>query len=186
MNFDSFSSGQYLSKLWLAQTIERILPDYHQRPDGYTIWILAGWYGITNLILRTRNNLKIRQVRSFDLDPSCESIADKINETWVWQGWQFKAFTKDINLVDYEEKPDVVINTSVEHIDNDQWFHNIPKGTLVFLQSSDLEHDDHSNVFKNTQEMMDRYSLSEFLYDGVKYFDFGDCSYCRFMIAGIK
>jgi hypothetical protein len=186
MNYDSFSSGQYLSKLWLAQTVERIALEYLERPEGYKIWILAGWYGITNLILRTRNNIRISEVRSFDIDPSCESIADKINEAWVWQGWQFKAVTKDINVIDYNESPDMIINTSVEHIDSDQWFHNIPTGTLVFLQSSNLDHDDHSNVFNSTQEMMDRYALSEFLYDGIKYFDYGDHGFKRFMIAGIK
>lgn len=186
MNYDSFSSGQYLSKLWLAQVLEQILPDYLERPEGYKIWILAGWYGVTNLILRTRNNIKIDEVRSFDIDPDCEPIADKINETWVWQGWQFKAFTKDINFLEYHQPPDAIINTSVEHIDNDRWFHNIPTGTLIFLQGSDLNHDDHSNIVNSTQEMMDRYPLSEFLYEGSKFFDYGDHGFKRFMIAGIK
>lgn len=186
MNYDAFSSSQYISKLWLVQTVERILPDYLERPEGYKVWILAGWYGITNLILRTRNNLKISQVRSFDVDPSCQLIADSINETWVWQKWQFKAHTADINGLDYKDCPDLVINTSVEHMHSDQWFEKIPAGTMVALQASNMPHDDHTNVFSNTQEFMDRYALREYLFEGTKYFEYDDKSFYRFMIVGIK
>lgn len=186
MNYDAFSSSQYISKLWLAQTIERILPDYLERPEGYKIWILAGWYGITNLILRTRNNLKISEVRSWDIDPTCEKIADSINETWVWQEWQFKARTIDINDLEYDNKPDLIINTSIEHMEANQWFDRIPQGTLVALQGSNLPHDDHTNVFNSVQEMMDRYYLSEYLYEGTKYFEYDDHGFYRYMIVGIK
>lgn len=186
MNFDAFSSSQYISKLWLIQTIERILPDYLDKPEGYRIWILAGWYAVTNLILRTRNNIKIREVRSFDCDPMCETVADRLNETWVWQQWQFKAKTLDINNLEYDNRPDLVINTSIEHMDADQWFDRIPEGTLVALQASNLPHDDHTNVFGSVQEMMDRYHLREYLYEGTKYFDYNDHGFYRYMIVGIK
>lgn len=186
MNFDSFSSGQYLSKIWLAQVVENILQAYANRPDGYRIWILAGWYGVTNLILRTRGILKIAQVQSFDQDPDCLPIAEAINETWVWQNWQFKSHTKDINHLTYDVAVDLVINTSIEHMHSDQWFQNIPAGMLVALQGSNLKHDDHTNAINSTKEMMERYPLSEFLYEGTKHFDYGDHCLQRFMIIGIK
>ena len=180
---DAFSSAQIQSKLWLIQSLERCLDN---KTLGYCIYILAGWYGITNLLLRTRNNIRIKEVRSFDIDPSCQEAADAINNLWVWKNWEFKAITQDINSVDYSAGPDVVINSSVEHMSSNIWFDNIPKGTIVCLQASDMDHDDHVNKFKNSFDMMDAYKLREYLFEGTKMFEYEDKLFSRSMIIGIK
>jgi hypothetical protein len=127
MDFNSFSAAQMQSKLWLVQRLEQVLLEDRPIEDGYRIWILAGWHGVTNLLLRSRNKIPVLEVRSFDINPTCEQIADDINNLWVWRAWEFKAHTADINKLEYAPKPDVVINSSVEHMTSNDWWTNIPK-----------------------------------------------------------
>lgn len=187
MNFDAFSSSQIQSKLWLAQALESVVDEHlPTEREGYRIWILAGWYATTNLLLQTRAKIKILEVRSFDIDPSCEEIADKINNLWVWQAWKFKAHTADINELEYKPRPQIVINTSLEHMDSNEWFDRIPKNTLVCLQGSDMPHEDHNNTFNDIRDFIRKYPLEELYYDGVKRFQYDDYAFNRYMIIGIK
>jgi hypothetical protein len=187
-NSDAFSSSQMQSKLWMVQHLEFCLNDSlpTDSANGYRVWILGGWYGLTNLLIRTRNNIPISEVRSFDIDPTCEPIADAINNLWVWQAWQFKAHTCDVNKLEYKPRPDVVINSAVEHMDSDEWWNNIPSKTIVCLQASNMDHDDHSNVFSNTRQMLEKYQLRECLYEGTKRFQYDDYAFNRYMIIGFK
>jgi hypothetical protein len=185
IDVDAFSSSQVQSKIWLANKLEKAVKEQLNRPY-YTIWILAGWYGLTNFILRSRENINIREVRSFDIDSSCEPIADKINNLWEWQGWQFKSHTKDINELDYTLPPDIVINTSVEHMIGKQWFDRIPKGQLVCLQASDLNHDDHISEFDSEDKLLKEYPL-RVVWQGTKRFQYSDNNgFNRYMIIGFK
>jgi hypothetical protein len=186
MDFNSFSAAQMQSKLWLVQRLENVLLEERPIEDGYRIWILAGWYGLTNLLLRTRNQVPVLEVRSFDIDPSCESIADSLNKLWVWKAWEFKAHTVDINQLEYTPRPDVVINSSVEHMNSNAWWDNIPTGTIVCLQASDMEDEDHVNKFSTARDLFEVYPVKELIYEGVKRFEFDDNAFYRVMIIGIK
>jgi hypothetical protein len=188
LNFDAFSSGQMQSKLWLVQSLEASLDEYYPADQaGFRIWILAGWYGITNMLIRTRAKIRVKEVRSFDIDPSCEEIADKINNLWVWRAWEFKAHTVDINTLQYKPTPDIVINSSVEHMSENTWWNNIPKGTLVALQGSDMDHDDHNNKIKSSKELLEKYPLEECFMEGIKRFQYNDNdAFYRSMIIGVK
>lgn len=187
MQFDAFSSGQIESKVWLVKTLERIIEEQGKAsPGGWHIWILAGWYGVTNFIIRTRGRIPISKVRSFDSDPECEPIADKINSLWVWQQWAYKALTQDINTLDYSDPPDLVINSSVEHIHGRDWWDRIPKGTMVCLQSTDMRHEDHSYTFKNLEEFCGAFPFSEPHYQGQKLFQYDEWGFTRYMIIGRK
>jgi len=186
VNTDAFSVAQMQSKLWLIERLERTLEEYEINEDGYRIWILAGWYGLTNLLIRVRNRIKVLEIRSFDIDPFCEHMADSINNLWVYRGWEFKAHTLDINQLEYKPAPDVVINSSVEHMKSNDWWTNIPNGTFVCLQASDMEDDDHINKFENSRDLLAAYPISELYYEGVKRFEFEDKTFNRSMIMGIK
>jgi hypothetical protein len=186
MDFNSFSAAQMQSKLWLVQRLEQVLLEDRPIEDGYRIWILAGWHGVTNLLLRSRNKIPVLEVRSFDIDPTCEQIADGINNLWVWRAWEFKAHTADINKLEYAPKPDVVINSSVEHMTSNDWWTNIPKGTMVCLQASDMDDIDHVNKFKTSRELYEAYPVEELIYEGVKRFELNDKGFYRTMIIGVK
>lgn len=186
INTDAFSSGQIGSKIWLCEKLEQTFGSSKEN-----IWILGGWHGVTALLLLTRAIIDIETIRSFDIDSTCEPIADMLLNNWVWQNWKFKAFTKDCNLLDYNSKefgpsPSLVINTSCEHFENMQWYENIPVGTKVILQSNDMNHEDHTSNIKNIDDMKHMYKLSKIKYQGTKYFRYPSWSFTRFMLIGYK
>jgi hypothetical protein len=176
---DAFSSGQIGSKLWLCEQLEDCFADID------TVWIYGGWYGVTAFLLRSRNNLPIKQIRSMDVDPACEPIADMINENWVYQDWQFKAVTQDCNTI-VPADVDLIINTSTEHFDNLDWWDNIPMGTMVALQGADMIHDDHVYEFNNLNQFANTFPLTTTLYRGSKKFQYPTWNFTRFMIIGEK
>lgn len=178
---DAFSSGQIGSKLWLCEQAEK----YFETIDS--IWIYGGWYGLTAFLLRARNKINIGNIRSFDLDPSCESIADMINENWVYTDWQFKARTQDCNkLFPSINDTDCIINTSTEHFTTLQWFENLPKGMTVMLQGADMDHEDHVFKFNDLDEFAETFSLADTYFIGEKQFLYPEWSFKRFMLIGVK
>jgi hypothetical protein len=185
IDVDCFSSGQIQSKIWLVSKLELAAKEHLDDIQRHKIWILAGWYGITNFILRSRDNLKVSEVRSFDVDPSCEIIADKINNLWEWQAWQFKAHTRDINSLEYNNPPTIVINSSVEHVDSTEWFDRIPTGTFVCLQASDLAHDDHIVEIDSLEKLKEKYPL-KIVWEGMKRFEYDNLAFNRYMTIGFK
>lgn len=183
---DAFSSGQVLSKIWLAEELEKIIlaGDLKQ---PLSILCLGGWYGVTNFILRSRSSIGIEKFRSVDLDQDACDMADKFNEAWVWQNWQFKAVCRDANTFTYTDTEyNTVINTSVEHIESKQWFDYIPAGTLVILQSNNMQHDDHCHNHRSLTEFQLDFPLTAFFYTGEKTFNYPDWNFTRFMIIGLK
>ena len=183
---DAFASSQILSKLWLAETLEKVLEQI-DFSEELKILNLGGWYGITHFILKIRTKLKIKIYRNIDLDEKACDIADSINETWVWQNWKFKSIVDDVNIFKYNREDfNVIINTIVEHIESTQWFDNIPEKSLVVLQSNNMPHDDHVHNHSTLEELVDHFPLTELLYHGQKLFQYEDENFMRFMIIGIK
>lgn len=186
VNRDVWSHGQITSKLWLCEKLENIiLQSKHTRP---IIWIYGGWHGMTAFLLLSRNNFVIEKIYSFDVDPSCEKIADMMNNNWEIDDWKFKAFTEDVNndlLAKYKNPPDIIINTSCEHMEENVWFEEIEPGTIVALQSNNFDHDG-SILINSLKEMKEKYPLTTIQYEGEKDFVYPDKSFTRYMIIGIK
>lgn len=178
---DAFSSGQIGSKLWLCEELERLFNSID------VAWIYGGWYGITAFLLRTRGQLQIGSIRSYDIDPYCEPVADMINENWVYQDWQFKAHTEDCNKIDIKSStPDLVINTSTEHFNSFDWWHKIPSGTVVAVQGNNMPHTDHFIHTTSLEQFSKEFNFSEILYKGEKEFEYPTWKFTRYMIIGIK
>jgi len=178
-DYTAFSHGQIESKIWLCAESEKFIPTRAK------IALLGGWYGIISLLLFSRRQSSIDYIRSYDIDPTVESIADKINNTWVFDKWKFKAITADVNSVDFSEF-DVVINTSSEHILDRSWFDKLTT-QLIVIQGTDQIHDDnddHDYVFDLVQ-LKDRYPMLNF-YEGQREFVYPDKTFNRFMLIGRK
>jgi hypothetical protein len=176
---DAFSSGQIGSKLWLCEELEQLFDSID------TVWIYGGWYGISAFLLRSRNNLPIKKIRSIDVDPNCEAVADMINENWVYRDWQFKAETKDCNTV-IPSDVDLIINTSTEHFENMDWWTNIPSGTVVALQGNNMVHDDHHVHSTCLKEFVAQFPVTQVLYQGQREFVYPDWRFTRYMLIGVK
>jgi hypothetical protein len=179
VNKDAFSSGQVGSKIWLCEELER---------TGWTsdlTYIYGGWHGVLGFLLLSRGKFQVNKIRSLDIDPTCEPVADMLNENWVWQDWKFKAFTQDCNT--YEgQYGDLIINTSTEHFDTMEWFDRIKPGTRVILQGNNMPHDDHVVHTNSIDEFVKHYSLTSVVYSGEKHFQYPTWEFFRYMVIGIK
>lgn len=178
INKDAFSSGQVSSKLWLCKQLE--LTDLYSKETA----IYGGWYGVTAFLLLSRSRFNVERIRSYDIDPECESVADMINENWVWQDWKFKAHTQDCNTL--YTNADLIINTSTEHFDGLNWWNNIKPGTAVALQGNNMQHDDHVNICGSLTDFCEQFPLTSEIYRGSLKFNYPEWSFERYMIIGIK
>ena len=162
---DSMWSGQLESKAWLVNQLSSILP----LPSN--IYIFGGWTGIlANMLLQDD---RVYKIRSIDIDPWCESVADNVNKIHEMNGWRFKAVTADMSTYQYQSDivPDIVINTSTEHVTQEQydsWYDNIPEGTIVVAQGNDyFDCDEHIRCAHNLPEFELMNRVSNPIFGGV-------------------
>ena len=182
---DAFSAGQIDSKIWAAEQLELVVKELNTGP--LRMYVLGGWYSLLHFILSVRKNIDIEYCRSVDLDPIVSYNANRINNAWEIEDWKFRAYPFDANNVNYaQEKINCVVNTSTEHFDNNNWFENIDKGTLVLLQGNDLEIDDHVSRPKSLEHFVSLYPINDVKFSGTMNFQFKNMSYNRHMIIGIK
>jgi hypothetical protein len=176
---DAFSSGQIGSKLWLCEHLEN------------TKWIsdithiYGGWQGLLGFLLLTRNTFKVNKIQSYDIDATCQPIADTINENYVWQNWKFKSYTANCDYID-PSSADLTINTSTEHFKTDLWFERLPKGRRVVLQGNNMNHNDHQSNIATLNDFKARYPLREMIYCNQMQFEYPTWGFTRFMLIGIK
>ena len=135
---ESFWKGQVNSKVWVAEQLPNFVP-----VNPLTIIIYGGWNGVLSSIL-FNSKLNIEHITSIDIDPTCEEIARTVNKRQEIEG-RFEAVTHD--MCKYVAGADVVINTSCEHITQEQyeeWLENQPDDAVFVLQSNDyFEHEEH-------------------------------------------
>lgn len=184
MDLNAFSHGQIQSKQWLCEILEPYMP------YGSSTLVLGCWYNIIGLMLLTRNPNIHYYIKGIDIDFDAINIAN-----YVCQAWTIKPNIKMTNQVADANTFDlngynVIINCSLEHMESDQWFHNIPNGTLVCLQSSDVNIQDSlwdiKNPIPTMSTLVGKYPMSFYFYRNTKYFDYGNFGYNRFMCIGLK
>lgn len=133
---DAVWSGQLDSKAWLVEQLAPLVT------SASNVYIFGGWIGIlASMMFQT--GMPIKKIRSIDLDPWCERVADAVNKRYEMDGWRFKAVTADMTTYEYQSdiQPHIVINTSSEHVTQtqyDEWYDRIPAGALVVVQGNDF------------------------------------------------
>jgi hypothetical protein len=180
---DAFSSGQIGSKLWLCEQLE-------QTPlasNPIDIHLYGGWYGMTAFLLLSRNNMKIKRIFNYDIDTDALENSQLLLNTWHYNNYEFyDAVNRDVNTIIFDTVPDLIINTSTEHIQSDAWYRNIPDGTPCVFQSNDMPHDDHFHSVKDDKELLELYPLSTVWYSGTLSFQYAEWGFTRSMTIGIK
>jgi hypothetical protein len=129
---------QLQSKAWIIQELNNIV-----NINNINIYVFGGWIGILSSLLFQNSKFTINKIRSIDIDPWCEPLADTVCKPYEMDGWRFKAITSDMATYQYEDNitPDIVINTSTEHVSQSiyqQWYDNIPSNTLVVIQGNNF------------------------------------------------
>jgi hypothetical protein len=170
---ESFWRGQIRSKEWL---IENLRPCVFLTP--VSIDIHGGWVGTLASML-FQSDISIKNIRSVDIDPACESVATMMNKMEEIDG-RFRAVTSDMCAI--RSDADIVINTSCEHITQDEydlWVSGMPYNSLLVLQSNDYNIPEHVRIAKDLEEFKTQC--------GVKVLWAGELKlplYTRFMIIG--
>jgi len=186
MDMTAFSHGQTQSKLWLCEQLEPHLPKISQ------VIILGSWYNVLGYMLTCRNPKKYNLILGVDKNPEYIEIADKINNGWmIGDDIKIRNTCRDVETLgsDYLAGYNVVINTSVEHM-NPSWYEKISSDQLVCLQSSNMvTADPNWNIVDPNPtmgEFKSKYPMSQILFEGEKVFDYGHLVYTRYMIIGRK
>jgi hypothetical protein len=157
---ESFWKGQIKSKVWLIEKLTGYTPI-----KPLNIVIHGGWNGVLSSLL-FNSRLDINDIRSIDIDPSCEETANTICKRHEMTG-KFTAITTDMCEYKYEYEPDVVINTSTEHITQEQynlWLSNVPDNCLVVLQNNNYkEVPDHVRCYDSLHQFADNSGLGDIM-----------------------
>ena len=178
---ESFWGGQLLSKKWLIENLEKIVT----KITNANIVIHGGWNGVLSSML-FNSNIGIQNIVSVDIDPRVKDTALTINKRYEIEG-RFKAVVSDMCKYDYDERADIVINTSCEHITNEQynqWLDKIPKNSLIVLQSNNyFDLDEHINCH-DTLKSFEESSKINIVYSNQ--LELPHVNYKRFMLIGNK
>jgi hypothetical protein len=127
-----------------------------------------------------QSRIPVRQIRSIDIDPSCESIATMMNKKEEIEG-KFRAVTSD--MCEIRSDADIIINTSCEHITQDQfdlWKSGVPCNSLLVLQSNNYDISEHVRTAKNLEEFKKQCDINV-IWAGELELPL----YTRFMIIGV-
>jgi hypothetical protein len=178
---ESFWKGQLKSKEWLVNHLHKYISVEFPEID---VVIHGGWNGVLASLLYN-SGIAVRNIRSIDIDINCEEIANTINKRQEMVGL-FKAITEDMCLYDYEYEPHIVINTSTEHITQEQyetWLDKVPANSLIVLQNNNYyDLDEHIRCFDSVDTFVKSSRLSTILEANTLNLPMYD----RFLIIGHK
>ncbi len=190
MNMDAWSDGQIGSKLWLCRAVENFLAD--KQEFGLTIWIYGSWYGSLAFLLLSRERLNIKKICCFDLDRKANRIAEKILDHWKFQNVEIRIYEQDCLDISpssrhyIDAKPDIIINTSCEHMINYNWWHHIPPGLAFALQTTDMPHPTHINLEESLPQLQEKLGGHPLFQAEEKIFSYPNLRFKRFMVIGVK
>lgn len=173
----SFTRDLTASKVWLLTELERIQTNYS------TIYILGSWYGNLALYMTLEGRIQADKIVLVEKDKKFLSTSKKLLDLAGARNVEY--MLEDSNKLDYRQlgESGVVINTSLTDMQGRSWFLNIPNGTLVVMQARDH---DPNRSFSSTQDIVDRFPLSQVLYHGRMQLRDPETEYTRYMVVGTK
>lgn len=172
---NAFNHKQVACKLWARDKLFESCGGRFAR-----IWIVGGWYGVLAAMFFDDSRFDIGALDSIDIDPGVAAVAATLNEPWKDR---FRASAGDMYALDYAGgRPDLVVNTSCEHIaDLRGWLALLPAGTRVLLQSNDyFSEPTHIACVASLDEFRMQAGLREIAFSGALPLK----KYTRFMLIG--
>ena len=173
----SFTHDLTTSKVWLIQELAKI------KPTITTLYILGSWYGNLALYMTLDPEVKVKKFINVETDQSMldqsERMLDRVGARNV------EYMNTDANDLDYRQlgMDGAVINTSLTDMDGEDWFRNIPDGTLVVMQARD---NDPGYQYHSTDDILKKFPLSQVMYQGKLRLKDPETHYHRFMVIGRK
>ena len=180
---DAFSRSQIKSKIWLIEELEKIETNYDN------VAVMAGWFGQLKSIYDKK--LTYSKMRIVELDKQACETSDYIFNLSNLENYKVKSVNANINELTlhkngyewnvenfkdnskYDEKflPNLIINTSAEHM-TEEWFNqirfkNMDNSPIVAIQSNNLfEIPDHINCVHSVDHMKKKFPMKEILFEG--------------------
>jgi hypothetical protein len=152
---DAFWQGQLGSKEWLIRSLNYWIDDF------VTVDIHGGWVGVlASLLFQSETGPRYKHIRSVDIDPTCEPTATMMNKKEEIAG-RFRAVTAD--MCDIRSDADVIINTSCEHITQNQfnlWKAGVPYNSLLVLQSNNYDIPEHVRTASSLEEFKNQCDIN--------------------------
>lgn len=170
-----FSKSQILSKLWLAETLNKYNLSFNN------ILLIGGWLTHHSLFLKDVN---YKNLYSIDPDASINPLIKIINpDAYICNHSIEECFNEHNDIIFNGDalSPDLVINTSAEHMDN-TWFERLKPGTTVILQSNSSPDYQHINYCQDFGIFLKKYPMSKLYFRGETFLP----SYKRYMLYGVK
>lgn len=172
---DSFAKDLVKSKTWLADELAKI------RTDFGTVYVLGSWYGNMGIVLFQERDIRFERMYNVDVNRANLEVGQRLVKDL---GLDIRAIQANANYLDYE-RASLIINTSVNNIENAGWFENIPLGTLVVLQSRNRD-PQAVNDCNSAAELAAQYPLTQTLYMDKLRLTNEHGAYARFMVIGVK
>ena len=163
---------------WIVQ---QLMYAYGQKYLG-VIYLCGGGMGLLGSMLLD-TEMRFENIRSFDINGTCQFLADEFHAEELLNNWRFKATTQDVFKLDYEsnefqsvlqngklsepftEIPGTIINCSVSHFSNFQdWYNMIPDTKRVVLVG---ETGDVPRPFPSSQNFNLKFPMNYEVYSGV-------------------
>lgn len=180
---DAFSRSQIRSKIWLMEELLKIDYNYDN------VLVMAGWFGQLKALYEKK--CKYAKMRIVEIDKFACETSDYIFNLSNLENYKVKSVHADINNLTlhkngyewdvenfkdgtkYSEKfmPDLIINTSAEHMPED-WFFQIKhkeleRTPIVAIQSNNLfDIPEHINCVYSAEHMKKKFPMREILYEG--------------------
>ncbi len=171
-----FSKSQVFSKIWMAEILSKFNVNFNN------VLLIGGWLTHHSLYLKDINYTKLF---SIDPDDTINPLIEIINPSAFVENKPISdCFDDNNNLTFYKKilNPDLVINTSSEHMDN-EWFERLQPGTVVFIENNDAsDEEDHINSSETFPDFLRKYPMSTVFYRG----ELSLQSYKRYALYGIK
>lgn len=170
----SLSINQVKSKIWLIEKLKLFI----YKPIN--VEIVGGWFGFP-LIDLLYKNFEIESIKVWDID----LFACKIQKTYSTV-FDLKFETINDNYWNKNKScPDIVINTSSEHMKQTFMSENVfDNNPLIAIQSTNKPNYDHCNKVNSCRELIMNNFISDVKYQG--YINMVGNQYKRFMAIGYQ
>ena len=185
---DAFSHGQIKSKLWLSECFSK-WASLHLDPGAkYELNWYGSWVGIGPFLLLSGAEMQFKAINLFDLDTESLEASRLILDYWRCESIELSTCQIDVNTyLPTAKSHQIFINSACEHMKKETWLKNLPTGSIVLLQSTDMQHPEHINCSRSIEDFVNKQSsLLKVLESAQIHFDYPDKKFSRFMLFGSR
>lgn len=189
LSADAFSHSQIKSKLWLARNFSVWHEHHMQAENRYILNWYGSWVGLGPfLFLSQLPQVQIAAVRLYDVNAADLQASFQVLNYWNCESMEITLHAQDVNEIAPENRPNqIFVNTSCEHILSDRWLAQIPAGSFVLLQSTNMPHEEHVNCPTDLEHFREIYTPHLEVFDCQQLdFSYPDKVFSRFMLFGVR